>query len=240
MIALYIILGLCLCFALILSLRAKLFIKLDDGFTVRAGIGPVIRTLYPKEKKKRRKPRLSSFSYKKHQKRLERDRIKAEKEAAKKAKKKSKKKGKPEKIADKASETASKKKKTLAERITAIADLIRFILSEFPRLASYIRTDIRKAHITVGGKDAAQTAQLYGAVSGAVSVLTELLSAKTKLKPIRENAIAVNADFLSEKTSAALDISLQVSLFSAVRVGWHTLKWFIGSKIKQSANKITQ
>lgn len=237
MTALYIVLGIVLLLALILSVRAKIFIRLDGGLTVRAGAGPVILTLMPKKdkEKKRRKPHLSAFSYKKHQKRLERDAEKAARKAQKKQKKAEKKrlKNKARKISAKAEKSAQKAEKSLSEKIEGVFDLVGFILDEFPRLASYIRTNVREMKITVGSSDAAKTAELYGGISALCSALLELLDCKTKMKASKEGSISVAADFFSEKTSAVIDISMMISVFSVLRVGWHTLKWLISKKLKE-------
>ena len=74
MIVLYILLGIVLFFALLFSLHLKVFIELEDKLKLRVGYGPVIITLSPKKKKK---IKLSDFTYKKHQKRLEKERKKA-------------------------------------------------------------------------------------------------------------------------------------------------------------------
>ncbi len=67
MTAILVILCIVLFFALIFSLRIKLFIRLTDSLLVRAGLGPVIFTLVPQKKKK---IKISDFTYKKHQKRI--------------------------------------------------------------------------------------------------------------------------------------------------------------------------
>ena len=218
MTALYIILCILLFVALILSLRAKLYIKLDSEITLRAGLGPVLLTVVPK--KKRKKPRLSAFSYKKHQRRLEKERKKAEK----------KKKNKAEKIAEKA-ESENARKKSAGEKIGSLFEIVSFVLEEFPRLASYIHTNIRALHVTVGGSDAARVAELYGIISASVAALTELLDNKTRLKTLKKDSVTVSADFLASKTTVVADISMKLSLFSALRVGLHTLMWLVKRKI---------
>jgi len=67
MIVLYILLGIVLFFALLLSLHLKVYLVLDDKLHLRAGLGPVMFTLAPKKEKT---VRLSDFTYEKHQKRL--------------------------------------------------------------------------------------------------------------------------------------------------------------------------
>ena len=237
MIAMYIILGIILLIALILSIRAKLNIRLDGGLTVKGGAGPVILTLFPKKErlKDRKRPRLSAFSYKKHQRRLKREAKKEEQKAAKKAAKKLKK--KRSQISDEVKKTSKKAEKSLPEKLDGIFELVSFILDEFPRLASYIHTDVREMKINVASGDAAKTAELYGGGCALSSALLELLDCRTKMKKTADGAVAVNADFFGEKTSAVIDISMMISLFSVVRVGWHTLKWFIGQKIREAGSK---
>ena len=85
MTALYIILAIVLFFALILSLRAKVFIAQTDTLRLRVGVGPVILTLIPQ---KRKNVKISDFTYKKHKKRLLAEKKKAARKAEKAEKKK--------------------------------------------------------------------------------------------------------------------------------------------------------
>lgn len=238
MTALCITLGIILLLVLLLSLRAKIFITLDDGFILRAGLGPVVLTIVPKKQKskKRKKPRLSDFSYKKHLKRLERDAKAEEKKAAKKQKKKKKKLAeKKDAVEKKAKETAERSAAPLAEKIRGVFELVSFILDEFPRLASYTRIDVRKLYVTVSSPDAAVTAEMYGGICIGVSAALELLANKTKLKRIKEDAVRISPDFLGEKTDVCVDIKMSISVFSALRVGAHTLAWFIKKKLKNNS-----
>lgn len=229
MTAIYIILGIVLFFALILSLRIKLFIRLTDELRVRAGLGPVILTVVPSKKKK---VDIRDFTYKKHQKRLEKDKKIAQRKAEKKAERDAKKQ-KAKEIKKQAEEAASATESESPKKLAAVFDILSFIFEEFPKLASYIKTEINMLNITVGGKDAAETAKKYGVICTITSCLVELLDNKTSLKKIKPNSISVNADFLSEKTAFRLDIGIKLSLFSILRVGVHTLKWMIASKLKK-------
>ena len=229
MTALYVILGIVLFFCLLLSLRVRIRVALDDAFRTRAGLGPVMLTLLPQKKKK---IRLSSFSYKKHQKRLEKERRKKIKKVLKK-RKKSENREKADEIRKKAKNASLSHDK--GDAAVSVLEIIRFALDEFPRLASYFHIHIRKLRITVGGDDAAKIALDYGKLAAAVSLTVELLENKTKLHSIKDGDISVRADFLAPKTSAEIDISLSVSLFSLVRVAVHSIKWFVGMKMKKSA-----
>ena len=70
MIALYIILGIVLFFALIFSLKIKVYLRLEDELRVRAGVGPVVLTLVPSKPKKPLNAK--DFTREKHEKRLAR------------------------------------------------------------------------------------------------------------------------------------------------------------------------
>ena len=216
-------------------MHLKVFIELEDKLKLRVGYGPVIITLSPKKKKK---VKLSDFTYKKHQKRLEKERTKALKKSAKQAEKAEKK--RKAKLLKEEAEAAANATEEAAEgnKLGSILELIKFVLAELPVFASYIKTDIRKLHITVGGKDADKIARSYGTVSALTANLVELLKNKTAMRKIKPGAVNAVADFVSTKTTYKLKLSFRLRLFSIVRVGWHTLKWFISQKIKESKNSV--
>ena len=66
----------------------------------------------------------------------------------------------------------------------------------------------------------------------------ELLNNKTQMKQLKHGAVGVAADFVAPKTTYKLKLSFRLRLFSIVRVGWHTLKWFISQKIKESKSSV--
>ena len=239
MIALYIILGIVLFFALIFSLKIKVYLRLEDELRVRAGVGPVVLTLVPSKPKK--PLREKDFTREKHEKRLEKDRAEARKKAEKAARKKAEKaeKDRRKKEAAKLAEAAktaadNPDESNAASKIETILALVEFVLGELPKLASYFHTDIRRLDITVGGPDAAAVALNYGRICAASSLLLELLRNKTALRPRTNRDIAVRADFCAEKTVFRVDLSLKIRIFSFIRIGWHALVWFIGQKIEEA------
>ena len=239
-ILLYIFLGIILLLALILSLRAKVYIRLDEELRVRAGLGPIVLTVVPSKPKK--PLREEDFTYEKHQKRLENDRIRAEKKAAKKAADKAAKKAKAAekkkqaaKLTTEAEEAANNPDESRAsDKITTILSLVSFGVGELGKLASWLHTDIKRLDITVGGPDAAAVALNYGRISAAAALLIELLDHKTALKSRPKREVAVRADFLAEKTAFRVDMSFKLRLVSFLRIGIHALVWFIRLKISQS------
>ncbi len=230
---LYILLGIVVLLGVILSMRLKIYIRMTDTFGLRAGLGPVVLTIAPAKPKK--PVDLADFTYEKHQKRLQKERARALKKAEKAEQKKQAK-----ALAKEAEKTA--KEEAAAEAngepvkkftLEAILGIIEFVLEEFPRFTSYIHTEIRMLDITVAGKDAADCAKKYGIIAQLTSYLLEILDNGTALKPVKADAVAVRADFLAAKTVYKLDIRIKLRLFSIVRVGFHTLVWFIKSKIKK-------
>ena len=238
MIALYIILGIVLFFALLCMMKIKVYVRLTDELRLKAGFGPVLLTLIPKKKKA---VRAEDYSWKKHQKRLKRDeearRKKAEKAAAKAAAKAEQAKKKAEaarlaEAAEKAAEDTDADRDT--NKLETIRALVSFALDEVPRLISYCETDFRMLSVTVCGKDAADTAVKTGQISAAASLLLELLRNKTRMHVARNAVIDVQPDFVDEKTRFEVDFRFRLRLFSVLRVGWHTFVWFVKQKIAEA------
>ncbi len=231
MIVLYILLGIVLFFALLLSLHLKLYLVLEEELHLRAGLGPVMIPLAPKKQKK---IRLSDFTYEKHQKRLRREAHKRKKKSEKKAARDAKKKeaqSLTERAKNAAAETEEEKSSL---KVSAILELVQFVLDELPKFCSYIKSDVRRLHITVGGKDADQIARNYGKIAAITPLLTELLAHRTNRKALKPGSVDVRADFLAEKTVFRLNLRFRLRLFSILRVGWHTLVWFIRKKAKEN------
>ena len=98
--------------------------------------------------------------------------------------------------------------------------LVKLLLDKFGK---HLRIKVKKLRLTVATGDAASTALVYGGVSQSVAYLLALLNRFSRLK-VKKNALAVGADFLSEKTTAEIQISLSVSLAgllaTALSAGW--------------------
>ncbi len=233
MVLLYILLGIVLLLCLLLSLHIKFYIKMEEETIVRAGFGPVVVQLAPK--KRPRPVRLSDFTYKKHQKRLKKDQKAAEKKAMKEAAKKARKKEKESLKARANQATSTIDKAAPEDKLASLSDILSLIFEELPKLASYLKTEIRLLRITVGGKDADHVARNYGKMAALVPLFMELLETKTNLTPMKANAIQVAADFIAPKTSVQLNIRIKLRLFSLVRIAFHALVWLVRQKMKQVA-----
>ena len=228
----WIVLGcIVLFFALFLSQRIKVFVKMGDVLTLRAGLGLIVLKLAPKKPRKPVDP--DSFSYKKHQKRLKKDRAKAAKKAEKK-KAKAEKKRQAKLAAKEAKKTEEpKEKKSLEETLDFVFSLLDFAGTEIPRLVKTFHIDIRSLRITVGGAEPDQVAKQYGILCASVPLLLDFLDNKTTMKPLREGTTVVEADFLLPKTKIEADFSFQVTLFTFVRTGFRAAFWFIRQKLGQ-------
>lgn len=231
-ILLYILLGIAALLGVILSMRLKIYIRMTDTFGLRAGLGPVVLTLAPAKPKK--PVDLKDFTYEKHQKRLQKEQARARKKAEKAEQKKQAKALAKEAEKTAREEAAAEENGEPVKKFTleAVLGIIEFVLEEFPRFTSYIHTEIRMLDITVAGKDAADCAKKYGIIAQLTSYLLEILDNGTALKPVKADAVSVRADFLAAKTVYKMDIRIRLRLFSIVRVGFHTLVWFIKTKIK--------
>ena len=75
---------------------------------------------------------------------------------------------------------------------------------------------VAKLHIKVASNDAAKTAILYGAVSGATACLIDNIDEFTKLNKLKRKSVIIEPDFLSDKTEAKINISLSISVFGAI------------------------
>lgn len=228
MTALIIIGCIVLFFALILSITPKVNIIYEDEFRLRVGIGFLMLTVVPKKKKKEPQADAEEFTYKKHQKRLEKDRkaalkkkkkdeAKAAKKAAKKAKKAKEKIKNAEEAAKKASET--EEDESGESKLEGILELVKAVLALIPYATKQFHTEIKSLKITVGGKDPEITGKRYGRISLLAGLIIDTLENHTAMKRLKPGQAVCNADFLSEKTKIAVNISISVSLFSLVKIG---------------------
>lgn len=102
---------------------------------------------------------------------------------------------------------------SLTDNIKLITEILSVFFKALPR---HLHVKLAKLHIKVATGDAAQTAILYGAVSGAVACLVELLDSITNLNRLKRSSISIIPDYLSEKSDVDVNISLSISSFGAI------------------------
>ena len=107
---------------------------------------------------------------------------------------------------------ASKAKKNNFVKDALVLCIITLVAGALLGLAYEVtKGPIKKA------EDAAKTAILYGAVSGSIALIVELIDSYTNLSRLKERSIIVESDFLSDKSEADISISLSISVYGAIK-----------------------
>ena len=159
--------------------------------------------------------------------------LKAEKKAAKKqAKQKQKNAAKAQRKKQHKKEKGQKKKKdpskpTLSENLAMIFALLKKL---YQVTNGKFRLRVYRLHILVGTDDAAKTALLYGGVVQSVSYILQWL--QTHFIPIRrdEGAMTIDADFVSGKISADIDLCCSLKIRRAIAIAVRMLIAFLKEK----------
>ena len=184
-------------FAALLALRVRVRIVLQNDISVTLHILCFRKRLFPRRKTPKRK----YLSKKRAAKNARKAAKKAAREAAKAAKKKK-------------HLFSPKKEKTLAEKIVFVRAISAVLIRKTHK---HLRLHAAKLRVRVATGDAAKTAVLYGAVSGAISYLLALLDKVTKLKAI-EPEVDVAADFLAERSRAEVKLVFSLRVYGALAI----------------------
>lgn len=191
MTALYIILGIIALFCLFLFLRAKVFVTWCNELFVRVGLGPV------------------SYEF------AINDFIKKD-EKTEKAEVKEKKDKKPKKEKKKKESKGKEKKKVpLKEQLEFFKNILAAVYKHFGKR---VRVEKYVLKVSVGTPDAAQTAILYGGISGVMANINELILNYRHKKGARIYS-ECKPDFLSESMDIYVDIGASVTLWNIVITG---------------------
>lgn len=197
--------GVLLFFLLLLALRIRISVVLQDQVSVTLGIPCLRIRIFPRKNKVKWK----HFSQKKAErlaaKKAKKNALKAAKKAAKKAKKEQKKhlfaEGKQEKM-------------TLTEKLILVRGLTAAVIRKTNRK---LRLHAARLHIRVATGDAAKTAVLYGAVCQTLSYLLAALDRVTRLKAT-EPDVSVTADYLADKPSADIKLEFSIRLWNVITI----------------------
>ncbi len=126
----------------------------------------------------------------------------------------------------------------LLESVKLITDILSTFLKAFSK---YLHINLARVHIKIATFDAAKTAIMYGAVSGALACLLDTLDSITNLDKIKNSSVNVYTDYLSEKCEADINITLGISVFGALATLFKTLIRYIkqrfNTQIKTERNK---
>ena len=213
MIALYIALSVLLFLFLVALIPVSLTLKYKDEVELTASVWAIRIPLYPRKKKK---VKISDYSHKKLEKR--------KKKALKKRLKTQKKLEGNQKAAKAAPQ---KEKKPILESLELIYELLKTYITQ---TVKYVKIKTTRIVINVATDDAAKTAMLYAAVSNSEAVILTLLDNCKKLKNAPQATVAVNADFLSEKCSADIELSFTMRV-------WHLAKTLFVTAFKYVTQK---
>ena len=208
----------------LLALKATLTLEYANGLVLRLRVLCLDLTLFPSKKKKKVDPR--DFTPKKYRRMLEKKRKKEQKKRERAQLKKQQKELKKQQK-KKAEESAKTKKRSLLETVS----LVKALIEELPpRLLRRLKIKIHRAVVTVTSPDAAKTALLYGAVSQALAYTVAFLDQHSRLEYEKDAEVTVNADFLAEKTSADVKISVSLRVWHVFDLALAALKTYLRNK----------
>ncbi|MBR3964348.1 MAG: DUF2953 domain-containing protein [Clostridia bacterium] len=204
MTALYIIGGIILFIVAIMMIRGEVVISYSDTLSVTVRVLGIPIRILPRKKKK---IKISDYSPKKRAKILEkrkRDKAKADAKAAEKE----------------ARAKGQSTKRPLGETISLIKDIVSTAVKRFSK---HLRVRVARLHVYVATGDAATTAILYGAISQTVAYIAALLDSTGTLRSPAKADVDIHADYLSEKTTADVEIGFSLRVWQIFDVLLRTL-----------------
>ena len=122
------------------------------------------------------------------------------------------------------------KKKPLGETISLILALVKTAVGRF---AKHLRVRVARLHINVATGDAASTAILYGTVAQSAAYIAALLDSTKTLKNAARADVDIHADYLSEKTTADIEIGFSLRVWQVIDILIRTGITFIKKEIRK-------
>ncbi|MCL2773585.1 MAG: DUF2953 domain-containing protein [Oscillospiraceae bacterium] len=221
MIALYIIGGIIVFFAVILSLNVTLRVIVDsenrDNTNIYAKIGFYKIYIIPAKEKKPKKIKQEKVR-----------KVRKKKEKPVKAKKKP------------AAEEVKKEKQKL--NIPAIINLAKDIALMFwKKIRKFLKIKIYKINMSVSAEDAHKTAMLYGYIIQSAYYLYEVLDNNFKVSRKTYDNIKITPNFFKEKLSFNIDVKISIKISHVFNIGFSAavkfVKFLIKSKTAQTEIK---
>ena len=228
--------------ALVLTVRVRVNLEMADELKLDVSILGIKIRILPKKPKKYK---LSNYTLKKIAKR---DKKKAEKDAKKaaaaaqkkkkKAEAKKKKQASQKKLSKEEKKAIKAKKKASRPPLPPLIALLRDTLGFFfPSIFGKLHFHVARIKLKIGGKDAAQTALTYYAVTNALGPILGFIDRHSNLHGMSRAEIDVSPDFLSEEIKADVKIGFSTSLGgilgTAIKTGFKFLSGYM--KLKPSA-----
>ena len=224
MLALYIIGGILLFFAFILSLKATVTVAYHDAVALSVRVLFVKIRILPK-KEKRGPHRMSA-------KKAEKIKEKLRKKQAQKAEKKKLKADK--KTAKKEAQKSEKKKMSLPEILDLISLIRKILVKVVKTFFGHLRIDIIRLKIRVATGDAASTACSYGAITQAINLLFPVLESTKNFSTPKTRDIDIVADFAGEEMEFDLEFAFSLRVWHLLHVALGAL----GTAIKHFVKKM--
>ncbi len=141
--------------------------------------------------------------------------LKKQKRQEKKAAKQFRKHAVPNKKKNHPPHPKPKKKVSPTAVLRLVMHILRSVWKKFP---CCFHLHLRRCVIVVAGKDAANTAILYGTVRGTLAWFCTLLDTVFTVKTNRSSQLSVEADFLGHESSIDLSLVLSTSLGAVIRL----------------------
>lgn len=220
MLALYIIGGIILFIVAIMMIRGEVVISYRDTLSITVRVLGIPIRILPRKKKK---IKISDYSPKKRAKieeKRKRDKAKADAKAAEKKRKKEAAKAAEKEARAKGQST----KRPLGETISLIKDIVGTAVKRFSK---HLRVRVARLHVYVATGDAASTAILYGAISQTVAYIAALLDSTGNLRSPTKADVDIHADYLSEKTTADVEIGFSLRVWQIFDVLLRTLLAYV-------------
>lgn len=216
-VALYIILGIIAFFVLIFTVRVRVTVDMMDDLSLTVKVFGINLKILPKKPKKYK---IGHYTLKKIAKRDRKNAIKEAKKAEVKAQKKAKKDAeKKKKKENEAKLTKAEKKAKKAQKKASsppLPDLLSLLISIlkffFPGLFLKFHFHVARIKIKVGGKDAAQIALTYYAISRALGPVLSFIEKHSNLHGMNHAEIEVSPDYLSEEIKADVRLGFSTSI----------------------------
>ena len=218
MVALYIILGIIAFFVFIFSVRARVTIDMaDQDMKLSVKVLGININILPKKPKKYK---LGNYTLKKiakrDKKKAEKEKKKAEAAELKRQKKEADKKKKQESEAALTKEEKKARKAAKKASMPPLPDLVSLLLNTlgffFPGLFTKFHFHVSRIKLRIGGKDAAQIALTYYAVSHALGPILNFIEKYSNLHGRKTAEIEIVPDYLSEEIKADVKLGFSTSI----------------------------
>ena len=232
-------------FALIFTVRVRVTVDMADELKLWLTVCGIRVNILPKKPKKYK---LSNYTLKKIAKRDQKKAIKDAKKAEAAAQKKKKKaeaqknkKSVQDKLTKEEKKAIKARKKASRPPLPPLIALLRDTLGFFfPSIFGKFHFHVARIKLRIGGKDAAQTALTYYAVTNALGPILGFIDKHSNLHGKRGAEIDISPDFLSEEIKADVKIGFSTSLGgilgSLLKTGFKFLLGFIKIKPQTPAN----